>query len=289
MKTNFNIQKETQKLSDVLATIREKIKNDKNLQSIFSKIIDLENQILNLNQITVPDNLGVKRNVNISKEQLINFEKEIIEVFESGKIKAPVHLSGNNEDALIEIFQYVDSNDWVFSTWRSHYHGLLHGVPFDWMKKEILAGRSITLCNPDYKFYTSAIVGGIIPQAVGVALGLKLEQKTNEKVWCFIGDMAYKTGIFHEAYNYAINNDLPIQFVVEDNGLSTNTPTLESWGIKNEEKNSEYNVVENIKEKILYYRYKRIFPHQGSGKWITFGLTFLIFVSQFLNHFHNIY
>jgi len=278
------------------------------LKAIQEKINGLESQILNT--IMTPDNLGQKRNVDITKEQLINFEKEIIEIFESGKIKAPVHLSGNNEDALIEIFQYVDPNDWVFSTWRSHYHGLLHGIPFKWMKEEILAGRSITLCNPEYKFYTSAIVGGIIPQAVGVALGLKLEQeeikkklwqnefnkaqfevdcmpdkeqrekqekeiseihqKMNEKVWCFIGDMAYKTGIFHEAYNYAINNDLPIQFVVEDNGLSTNTPTLESWGIKNEEKNNEYNVVENIKEKILYYKYERIFPHQGSGKWITF-------------------
>ena len=46
--------------------------------------------------------------------------------YESGQIKAPVHLSGNNEDQLIEIFNKIDKDDWVFSSWRNHYHALLH-------------------------------------------------------------------------------------------------------------------------------------------------------------------
>ena len=63
------------------------------------------------------------------EEDLINFEKEIVSIYEKGLIKAPIHLSGNNEDILIKIFKKIDiKNDWVFSNWRNHYHALLKGI-----------------------------------------------------------------------------------------------------------------------------------------------------------------
>ena len=74
--------------------------------------------------------------MEITKEDLINFEKKVKEVYEAGKIRAPVHLSGNNEDILIEIFKSVDKNDWVFSSWRNHYHALLHGIEEDELFKK---------------------------------------------------------------------------------------------------------------------------------------------------------
>ena len=42
------------------------------------------------------------------KSFLIDFETEIKEIYEDGKITAPVHLSGGNEDQLIEIFKDGD-------------------------------------------------------------------------------------------------------------------------------------------------------------------------------------
>ena len=63
----------------------------------------------------------------MNKKDLIDFEKRVQDVYESGKIKAPVHLSGNNEDQLIKIFKKIHKDDWVFSSWRNHYHALLHG------------------------------------------------------------------------------------------------------------------------------------------------------------------
>ena len=41
----------------------------------------------------------------IDKKKLIDFELRVKKAYEDGKIKAPVHLSGNNEDQLIEIFK----------------------------------------------------------------------------------------------------------------------------------------------------------------------------------------
>ena len=78
------------------------------------------------------------------------------------------------------------------------------------------------IINKKKNFYSSAIVGGILPIALGVALSIKKKNLKN-KVWVFVGDMTYETGVFHEVYKYSKNFKLPIKFVIEDNGLSTNT------------------------------------------------------------------
>lgn len=194
----------------------------------------------------------------INKKDLINFELDIKKIYEAGKIKAPIHLSGNNEESLIRIFKKIKKNDWVFSTWRNHYHALLKGIPIDWLKKEIIAGRSMGINNIKYKFYSSAIVAGTIPIALGVSKAIKLMKK-NHRVWVFIGDMTFETGIFHECYKYAKNHKLPLKFIVEDNNLSTNTPTSKVWVKKSK-----------IPKDVIYYKYKRKYPHHGSGGWVLF-------------------
>lgn len=194
----------------------------------------------------------------ITKNFLISFSNEIKNIYEEGKIRAPIHLSGNNENQLIKIFKKVKKQDWVFSTWRSHYHALLHGIDPIWLKNEIIKGRSMGIINKKKRFYASAIVGGILPIALGVALSIKKKKQKNT-VWIFIGDMTYETGIFHEVYKYSKNFNLPIRFVVEDNGLSTNTPTKKAWG-----------KMQKIKKDIIYYKYRRKFPHHGTGTWLLF-------------------
>lgn len=189
---------------------------------------------------------------------LIGFEKKIADHWEAGRIRGPIHLSGGNEEQLIEIFKRVNKNDWVFSTWRSHYHALLKGIPSEWLEEEILGGRSITIVNKEEKFYSSAIVAGTIPIAVGAAMANK-RMNNGEHVWCFIGDMSFETGLFMENYKYSKNFNLPITFVVEDNGVSTNTPTVETWGVKSE-----------IPNDVIWYSYKNKWPHYGTGKWVVF-------------------
>ena len=195
---------------------------------------------------------------DFTSQDLIDFENGIVEQWEGGKIRGPIHLSNGNEEQLIEIFKRISANDWVFSTWRSHYHALLHGISPEWITNEILDGKSITLCNLDEKFYSSAIVGGTLSIALGVAMGLK-QKGSDEKVWCFIGDMSFESGIFYEVHKYARNFDLPLYFVVEDNGVSTYTPTEATWNTKRE-----------IPNDVIYYKYKSKYPHYGSGKWVVF-------------------
>lgn len=195
---------------------------------------------------------------NITAEELIWFENNIVQHWEDGKIRGPIHLSNGNEEQLIEVFKRISKNDWVFSTWRSHYHALLKGIDPLWIAEEILAGKSITLCNMDEKFYSSAIVGGTLSIALGVAMGIK-EKGSDEKVWCFIGDMSFESGIFYEVHKYARNFDLPLYFVVEDNDVSTYTPTEATWNKK-----------KDIPSDVIHYKYKSKYPHYGSGKWVVF-------------------
>jgi pyruvate dehydrogenase E1 component alpha subunit len=200
----------------------------------------------------------VVRDVQLTKTDLVDYEKMISNHWENGKIRGPVHLSDGNEEQLIEVFKRVKKTDWVFSTWRSHYHALLKGICPVWLEEEILQGKSITICNVEEKFYASAIVGGILPISLGVAKGIKMSGGT-DKVWCFIGDMTFESGLFYEVHKYARRFDLPLHFVVEDNDKSTNTPTLATWKDKRE-----------VPEDVIYYTYSSKYPHYGTGKWINF-------------------
>tara|TARA_Y100001936_G_C15735732_1_gene488354 strand:- start:310 stop:690 length:381 start_codon:yes stop_codon:yes gene_type:complete len=125
--------------------------------------------------------------------------------------------------------------------------------------EDIIDGRSMSTNSTKPNFYSSSIVGGIIPIAVGTAKAQKLKN-SSFKTWCFIGDMTFETGIFYEAYKYVKNLNLPLQFVVEDNNLSTNTPTDETWG----------GIKKSIPSDVIYYKYEREYPHHGTGNWVLF-------------------
>lgn len=211
--------------------------------------------IKNLEQYPI---VRTKTEIGWTPEKLIRFEERIVEHWSNAKIRGPIHLSNGNEEQLIEIFKRVKETDWVFSTWRSHYHWLLKGNSADYAEELILQGKSITLCDIDDKFYASAIVGGTLSIALGVAMGIK-QKGSDEKVFVFIGDMSFESGIFYEVHKYARNFDLPIVFVVEDNAVSTYTPTEATWNKKRE-----------VPSDVIYYTYKSKFPHYGTGKWIAF-------------------
>lgn len=196
-------------------------------------------------------------------EDLISYEEKIANLFNDGKIRAPVHLSHGSEYNLIEIFRTVKDEDWVFCSWRSHYQCLLKGVPEQQLTQAILDGRSIALCFPEKKVFSSAIVGGQIPIAVGVAMSLKMK-KNDAKVWCFIGDMTSETGIAQTAIRYSNSNKLPITFVIEDNGTSVLTNTRETWG------SSTLRYEELTFPNVISYKYKSKYPHAGAGKRVQF-------------------
>lgn len=206
--------------------------------------------------------------MNWTAESLMVFEQNLILLFEAGKIRAPLHLSGGNEDNLISIFKHIKKNDWVFSTHRNHYHYLLKGGDARKLIDEIQGkptgicqghARSMNVLDPKINFYSSAIVGGNCAPAVGVALAMKKGRK-GAHVWCFVGDGAEDSGHFMEAVRFGLSRSLPLTFVVEDNDRSTDSTKKERW--------HGYQPV-NARN-IIRYSYERVYPHVGIGKHVTF-------------------
>ena len=208
----------------------------------------------------------------VTADNLIQFEREIGDIFDSGAIKAPIHLYHGNEDKMIEIFKDINiKEDWVCCTWRNHYQGLLKGIPENILKDNIIKGKSMVVTLPEYKFICSSIVGGIPSIAAGIALSLKLKN-SQSKVWCWVGDMSAETGAFHEAYKYSLNHNLPITFIVEDNKKSVCTPTDLIWGRETPYfLDSEYTDGIIRQPNLIYYQYdNKKYPHAGAGKRVQF-------------------
>lgn len=212
----------------------------------------------------------------MTPEELIAFEEDIAAEFNAGKIHAPVHLYSGGERELIEIFKDIRPQDWVLCSWRSHYQCLLHGVPKEELKAKIMAGSSIALNFPEYRILSSAIIGGILPIAVGLGVAIKrLGGVWGQcKVHAFLGDMTAETGIFYECLKYVKNFDLPVFFHVEDNNLSVCTDTRLAWGLKNEWGDEIKTDAEHYSlyyDCLTYFRYKaEKYPHAGSGTRVQF-------------------
>jgi pyruvate dehydrogenase E1 component alpha subunit len=111
--------------------------------------------------------------------------------------------------------------------------------------------------------FSSAIVGGHVSISVGIAMAEKNNNSKNH-VWCFLGDMTSETGVAQTSIRYAETHDLPITFVIEDNGLSVLTDTRNVWASTN----LRYEEVKS--SKVVSFKYKSKYPHAGAGVRVQF-------------------
>lgn len=215
-------------------------------------------------------------------ESLIAFRDRVADAFREKRIRSPVHFPSDTQaEPLLRIFEGYREGDWCFSGWRSMWHCLLAGIPEDELFQMMLDGRSMYIQDKARRVVCSSIVGGILPIAVGVAMGIKRQRETLEHhtgmaygysaeryeaekaggptVWVFVGDMTATTGLYHEAVQYAIGHGLPMRFVVENNGYSTNARTRETW-----------QSASNRMAFIDGYSYERTMPHVGLAERVSF-------------------
>lgn len=159
--------------------------------------------------------------------------------YEEGYFRCPVHLAIGHEAVPSAIFSLYKENRFAFSYHRSHHHFLACGASPEELLYE-LAGLSKGCChghggshhlrNEKVGFLGSTpIISGTIPVAVGYSHGLKLKN-IKGRVFVFSGDTIAEEGLFHESLNAASLYQLPITFVIEDNGLSCFTPSRDRQG-----------------------------------------------------------
>lgn len=208
-------------------------------------------------------------------QSLIAFRDRVSDAFREKRIRSPVHFPSDTQaEPLCRIFKDYREGDYCFSGWRSMWHALLAGIPEDELFQMILDGRSMFIQDKARRVFCSSIVGGILPIALGVAWSIKEQARKLEReaakmcevgvtidtprVWVFVGDMTTYTGIFQEFAFYVQGHDLPVQVVIEDNKLSTNTPTRDVWGAA------------GVPLKAKRYEYDRTHPHVGLAERVSF-------------------
>ena len=153
-------------------------------------------------------------------------EEKIIELYNTDKIKSPVHLSIGQEAIAVGVSLALSESDIIFSNYRGHAHFIAREANLDKMWAELYGksrgtargkGGSMHLNDYEKNFIpTSAIVSTAVPEAVGYAFALKYKKKEGIVV-CYHGDGATDEGVFWESLNFASLHSLPIIFICENN------------------------------------------------------------------------
>lgn len=160
------------------------------------------------------------------------FEEEVMRSSEAKLFHGTTHLYIGQEAVATGVCAHLSDEDYITSTHRSHGHAIAKGLDVDKVMAEIFGkrggsckGKGGSMHIADSKrghLGSNGVVAANIPIAVGAALTLKLEEKSNVVV-CFFGDGAINEGAFHEAMNLAAIWSLPIIFVCENNGYGMST------------------------------------------------------------------
>jgi len=190
-------------------------------------------------------------------DSLHSFVDKIADYHDAGLLPFALHLPGGNEQQLIELFSNINEGDYVLSTHRNLYHALLHGLPPKEVEEKILNARSMFMFDRKRNFYVSAIIGGPVAIAVGVAWALK-RKNSSQKVWCFLGDGTEDSGHFAEAVRYVDGFNLPCTFVIEDDGMAVEAPKERRWGTS---KDLDWPPC------VIRYHYKKTRPHIRTGNF----------------------
>jgi TPP-dependent pyruvate/acetoin dehydrogenase alpha subunit len=164
-------------------------------------------------------------------------EEELIRLYPTDVVQSPLHLSIGQESVAIGVCADLSNEDLLFATYRSHAYYLAKGGDLNSFFAELYGkrtgccqgkGGSMHLAAKEVGFMgTSAIVASTISHGVGAALALKIRGELGKLVVAVFGDGAADSGVYHECLNFASLHQLPIIFVVEDNGLAVHTGSKE--------------------------------------------------------------
>jgi len=157
----------------------------------------------------------------------------------AGPVPGEMHLAAGQEPAAVGVMIHLNPSDAVFATHRAHHVAIAKGVDLKRLAAEIFGKRTglgkgkgghMHLFDSNVNFGCSGIVGAAFPQAIGAALGYKLQGRNNVAV-AYGGDGAANQGTFHEALNLAAIWKLPVIFVIEDNKWAISVPKSKSTAV----------------------------------------------------------
>ncbi|MDH3597747.1 MAG: thiamine pyrophosphate-dependent dehydrogenase E1 component subunit alpha [Rhodospirillales bacterium] len=167
------------------------------------------------------------------------FEERVHTEFAGGAIPGFVHLYAGEEASAVGVCMNLEDKDYIASTHRGHGHCIAKGCDVEAMMKEIYGRRDGSCGGKGGSMHiadlskgmmgANGIVGGGPPLVCGAALSAKT-LKTGGVAVAFVGDGGSNQGTTLESYNLANVWNLPVVFVVEDNGYAESTASAWSVG-----------------------------------------------------------
>jgi pyruvate dehydrogenase E1 component alpha subunit len=186
-------------------------------------------------------------NADLSAEQKIalyrqmvrirRFEERSLRAYQAKKIGGFLHLYIGQEAVAVGCCSLMGKDDHVITAYRDHGHAIAVGMEMNPLMAELYGkvtgcskgkGGSMHFFDPSRNYWGGhGIVGGQVPLGTGLAYGLKYKGLKGACM-TFMGDGAVNQGAVHEAYNLAALWDLPVVFVIENNGYSMGTSQARS-------------------------------------------------------------
>jgi TPP-dependent pyruvate/acetoin dehydrogenase alpha subunit len=175
------------------------------------------------------------------------FEEEAENLYTLGKIHGTMHLSIGMEASAVGAVAAIGRDDLMLSTHRGHGHCIAKGADLNLMMAEFMGkeagycrGRGGSMHIADVSggnLGANGVVGGGVATAMGVGLGLKMQERDGSQgasriVLCFFGDGAANLGPFHESLNMAAIWKLPVVYVCENNQYAMSCSVKKAFAIE---------------------------------------------------------
>lgn len=168
-------------------------------------------------------------------------EEKMLLLLRQGKISK--WFSGIGQEAIsVGVTYALQADEWIMPLHRNLgvFTGRnmpLHKLIAQWQGAEdgYSKGRERSFHFGNKEHYICGMISHLGPQlavADGVALAAKLKKEEKVSV-AFTGDGGTSEGDFHEALNVAAVWDLPVIFIIENNGYALSTPVNEQYRCKN--------------------------------------------------------
>jgi 2-oxoisovalerate dehydrogenase E1 component len=191
---------------------------------------------------------------NVTNEELLKLykgllwprmiEEKMLVLLRQGKISK--WFSGIGQEAIsVGVTMAMQNNEWIFPLHRNlgvftSREMPLHKLFKQWQGSQdgYSKGRERSFHFGSKEHYICGMISHLGPQlalADGVALAYSLSfgEGRGEVSLAFTGDGGTSEGDFHEALNVAAVWNLPVIFIIENNGYGLSTPTNEQYRCKN--------------------------------------------------------
>jgi pyruvate dehydrogenase E1 component alpha subunit len=169
------------------------------------------------------------------------FEEKAGQLYGQQKIRGFCHLYIGQEACSSGAASALTKDDKWITAYRDHGHPLALGTSPNAIMAELYGkatgttkgkGGSMHIFDKEVNFVGGhGIVGAQIPMGAGIGFAEKYKGTKNLCI-CYMGDGAVRQGALHEAFNMAMTWQIPVIFVVENNGYAMGTSVSRTSNVR---------------------------------------------------------